>query len=532
MMVTRRIVLGSLLPALACWFAPRPAAAQAPTLNPHTASQPGSTASLLGPTPGAGGSPFGFLPGAGEMILGGGRPGPSFPRVPASISTPGLSPALAPRPRGIAAPAPLPIARLEILGTLALPLGTEDQGPPDGLTLDQALERLVRDNLDLRSKWFEIPQARADVLTASLRANPIFYADSQLVPYGKYGRDRSGGPTQYDVNISHPLDLSRKRQARTVVAERAVSVLEAQYQNAVRLQIGNLYTAYVDALAARETARFAQASVDGLDRVLAVTETLYKKDNLFRPDFVRVKMQKEAAELGVAESRQLVLHAKRALGVLLSMPPQAAEALELRGTIATVAPPITDADDLVGRALEVRPDLMAQRLGVHRALADVRLARAERLSDLYLLYQPYTFQNIAPSGLKSATSWALGVTAPVPIYNRNQGGILRAGLNVTQTQIESAAFERQIVTEVTQGAREYAISGALLKHLEEAVLPAARRMLDDGLRLFISGDHDALAYFNVQRDFNQAVRRYRDALVRHRRSMLDLNTAVGQRILP
>ena len=31
----------------------------------------------------------------------------------------------------------------------------------------------------------EIPQARADVLTASLRANPIFYADTQLVPYGR-----------------------------------------------------------------------------------------------------------------------------------------------------------------------------------------------------------------------------------------------------------------------------------------------------------------------------------------------------------
>jgi cobalt-zinc-cadmium efflux system outer membrane protein len=465
------------------------------------------------------------------MILGG-RAGTAFPRVPTSIATPGLSPVLAPRPKGIAAPAPLPIARLEILGTLALPQGTEDQGPPSGLTLDEALQRLIRDNLELRSKWFEIPQGRADVLTASLRANPILYADSQLIPYGKYGRDRSGGPTQYDLNVSHPLDLSRKRQARTVVAERAVNVLEAQYQNAVRLQIGNLYTAYVDALAARETARFAQASVDGLDRVLAVSEALYRKDNLYRPDVLRVKVQKEAAEMGVAEARQLVLHAKRALGVLLSMPAQEAEALELRGTIAIAAPPLATTDDLVGRALEARPDLMAQRLGTQRAEADVRLARAERLSDFYLLYQPYTFQNNEPSGLKSATSWALGVTAPLPIFNRNQGGLLRAGLNVTQTQIESAAVERQILTEVIQAEHEYIISSALLKHLEETVLPAARRMHDDGLRLFISGEHDAPAYFSVQRDFNQAVRRYRDALVRHRRSMLDLNTAVGQRIMP
>ena len=32
--------------------------------------------------------------------------------------------------------------------------------------------------------------------------------------------------------------------------------------------------------------------------------------------------------------------------------------------------------------------------------------------------------------------------------------------------------------------------------------------------------------------YNEVVRQYRDALVRHRRSMLDLNTAVGARVLP
>ena len=49
-------------------------------------------------------------------------------------------------------------------------------------------------NLDLRAKFLEIPQARADVLTASLRANPIFYADSQLVPYGTNSVQKPDGP--------------------------------------------------------------------------------------------------------------------------------------------------------------------------------------------------------------------------------------------------------------------------------------------------------------------------------------------------
>ena len=78
-------------------------------------------------------------------------------------------------------------------GSLAVPPTEENPGPPEGLTLDQAIDHLIKNNLDLRSKFYEIPQAKADILTASLRANPVFYADAQLVPYGQYTRSRPGG---------------------------------------------------------------------------------------------------------------------------------------------------------------------------------------------------------------------------------------------------------------------------------------------------------------------------------------------------
>ena len=53
---------------------------------------------------------------------------------------------------------------------------------------------MIRENLDLRGKSYEIPQAQADILSAGLRANPVFYADAQLVPYGRYTRDKPGRP--------------------------------------------------------------------------------------------------------------------------------------------------------------------------------------------------------------------------------------------------------------------------------------------------------------------------------------------------
>jgi cobalt-zinc-cadmium efflux system outer membrane protein len=171
-------------------------------------------------------------------------------------------------------------------------------------------------------------------------------------------------------------------------------------------------------------------------------------------------------------------------------------------------------------------------LGLGRAEAEVKLAVANRLSDVYLLYQPYTFQNNAPFNKQNATSWALGVTVPLPIYNRNQGNIQRARLNVGQSQVELGEREQQAANEVRQAERQYALTRAAVERIEGKLLPAARRVRDDAYRLFVQGEEEAIVYLNARREFNEAARQYRDMLVRHRRAMLRLNTAVGQRLLP
>ncbi len=187
---------------------------------------------------------------------------------------------------------------------------------------------------------------------------------------------------------------------------------------------------------------------------------------------------------------------------------------------------------MINLALNYRPDLRAYRLGVKRAEADVQLARAERFSDVYLLYQPYTFQNDAPIGLKSARSWAVGLTVPMPVYNRNQGNIRRAGINVNQSRTELAALERRVMTEVEQAEREYAVTRSAVARIERDILPKADRVRDDAVQLFSRGGSQVVEFLNAQREYNDVVREYRNLLVRHRRSMLGLNTAVGLRILP
>src|SRR5262249_33778360 len=162
-------------------------------------------------------------------------------------------------------------------------------------------------------------------------------------------------------NITHPLDVTRKRQARIVVARRAKRVLEAQYQDAVRRQIDNLYLTFSDVLGARETIRFAEAARHGLGILLDRTRRMYEKRPRAIAEVSRSEALYEAAEVELMDAREALQATKRNLGVLLNMPGSQAETLEIRGTIHDVFAPPPPLNELIRLALDGRPDVVAFR---------------------------------------------------------------------------------------------------------------------------------------------------------------------------
>ncbi|HEY1602202.1 MAG TPA: TolC family protein [Pirellulales bacterium] len=488
-------------------------------------SAPGGMSSSFGPGPSATGASY--QDSSGGVI--GGRAG--HPRI--QPGRPGVrrNPALEalPLPRGRQATPGAGMAPF----AFDVPSGPAEEGPADGLTLDQAIDLLTRGSLSLRAKSLEIPQARADELTASLRTNPFFFADGQLVPYRRYSTTTNpGGPTQYDINVTYPFDLSGKRGARMEVAAQARRAVEAQYQDAVRQEMDYLYTTYVDVLSARETLRFAEAGISAIQQALATQEQRQDKSEDAELQADHIEIHRDAVELAMMDAQASLMTSKRALATVLSLPREAVQRLDLRGSLRNPSPPPPSTDEMVQMAVAARPDLAVYRLNVCRALADVRLAKANRFSDVYVLYQPFTYQDNAPFNLPSSRSWALGATVTAPIYDRNQGNIRRAAVNVDQSRLEVQVIERRVMAEVEDAREEYNVSRAMVDRIENHLLPAARHVRDHSLKASQQAGNDVYAYLIAQRDYQDMVRQYRDALVRFRRATLKLNTVVGLRILP
>ena len=224
--------------------------------------------------------------------------------------------------------------------------------------------------------------------------------------------------------------------------------------------------------------------------------------------------------------------AREALALLLNLSPDQANGLDPRGSLRDLAPPPPPLDELTRIAFEYRPDLAAARLGLVRAEAEVKLARANRLDDVYFFYDPITYQDNRAMKLPSGRSWDVALAVPLPIYNRNQGNIARAMGNLAQTQAERAALERRVVSEVRQAHREYIRSRKALDRFERSILPNTRAARIKAEAEFAADKLSPDEYLGHLSDDEETARLYRDAFVRHRRSMLDLNTTAGLEVLP
>lgn len=439
----------------------------------------------------------------------GGKPGVSAGRYQPSLVTP---PGMNFGASGLIGPPPLPEDNVSlILPTLPGEAGPSE-GPPGGLTLEEAANLMVRRNLDLQALHTEIAQADSDIVTAGLRANPVVFIDAQQVPYGSFSPKRTGIPIQYDANIVHPFDLSGKRRARKATASLAKRVVAARYLDAVRRQMDNLHRSFVDALAAQENARIAASKNFGRDIVVRVPE----------------------------ENPKLVLSdAQRTLAVLLNLPVAELARRGLRGRLEfrrsdePVAPPPAE---LVRSALIHRPDLAALRFNVVRADSDIVLAKANRFEDVLALYQPYTFHDGRTGDFKNSVAWAAGLTVPIPLYNREQGNIQKARQIAVQARIQLASYEKTVSADVLDAIEEHEAAHALVDHAaaEVAEMKGTDKIkLDDRYRNDETVRRMLSALEKLQDEsYVEKLRRHGDAIVRHRKSMLRLNTVVGAPVMP
>ena len=393
------------------------------------------------------------------------------------------------------------------------------------ITLDQAIELALAHNHSLKASRTQIQQNQAQEITANLRPNPSFGADTQFVPFFSpqdFSGENLDQTQQFDVGLSYLFERGHKRQHRLRAARDATAVTRAQVADAERTLAFNVGQQFVSVLLAESTLKFAEQDLQGFQQTVDISETQFKAGYIGEGDYLKIKLQLLQFQTDVSSARLAKVQALVGLRQFLGYDAVPAD-FDVIGDLA-YQPVHAKLEDLQVQALRERPDFKAAQLGIKAAQSQIDLAKANGKVDVN---GTYDFTHV--SGENAASIFA---SFDLPIFNRNQGEIARTKYALTQAQEQQQSASDTVLSDVQNAYEAVKSNDEVVQLYTSGYLKQAQDSRDISEYAYKRGAASLLDFLDAERSYRATQLAYRQALASYMTALEQLKEALGTRNLP
>jgi cobalt-zinc-cadmium efflux system outer membrane protein len=393
------------------------------------------------------------------------------------------------------------------------------------ITLEQAIQLALDHNHNLLAARTTIQQSQAEEITANLRPNPTLLTDSQFLPIfqpSNLSSDYIDNTAQFDLGVSYLFERGQKRQHRLAAAEDQTAVTKAQVSDQERTLTYSVATTFVNVELAESTLELANQDLESFQNTLEITEARYKAGNIGLDDLLKIKLQLLQFQTDVAQAKLARAQGLSDLRQLLGYESVSAD-YDVAGSF-DYQPIKSGLEDLQSLALKTRPDLEAAQLGVKAANSQFQLQKAIGKVDVTgeLSYTHLSYLN----------DISLYAQIPLPVFNRNQGEIKRAGFGITQAQEQQLYLSGQVLSDVRDAYEGWQANNEIINLYRTGYLDDAQQSRDITDYAYKRGAASLLDYLDAERTFRATQLGYRQALAAYLLSLEQLRESVGTRSLP
>jgi len=389
------------------------------------------------------------------------------------------------------------------------------------LTIDEAVTEALDHNLTLVAERYALAVADARILTAQLRPNPVLTSNVMLPDHTTFANNIS--PREQVLRTDVVIERGGKRDRRIEVARSARSVAELQFLNTMRTVVLDVENAFVDVVLAKQNAALARQSLEAFNALVQVNIERVRTGDLSQVELARSRLAALQFQNEVRQHESKLAIARSRLNTLLSR--NRTGPIDAAGDLRRDPQPV-NVEAVRERAIALRPDLLAMRRDQARSAADLRLQIAQGRIDytisgeLHRQHQP---------GPPNATGFLYGVYAsvPLPIFNRNQGEIVRANEEALQLEARVRALEADVDHEVDAAYEAYRASREVVGTIEARMLSQARDVRSTTEYSYRRGEASFVEFLDAVRVFNETMQSYNDARADFARSLYALDAISG-----
>lgn len=311
------------------------------------------------------------------------------------------------------------------------------------ISLNQAENAFLQENLQLIAAKLGISEGRAYEIQAGLRVNPNLYFEH--MPYNSQSRELGGlrkSNAEQIVQFQYLLQVAQKRQKAVSLAQANTEQAENSFRELVRNLQYQLRSSFYDLYFTNQALAMYEQEMSSLQQTLSAYQEQYNKGNVPLKDLARLKAYLVTLNTEKQTLIQQRFDDERDLGFLIG-----AKNNYLIQPIIEL--PINNADinkftisDLWNIASENRYDLKSTLTQQKIEERNLSLQMASRKPDL-------TFQMTYDRNSGYVQNYVgVGVGMNLPLFNKNQGNIQAAQIRIQEAEKLQNSYQLKVEKEV------------------------------------------------------------------------------------
>ena len=378
--------------------------------------------------------------------------------------------------------------------TPALDTSAATAGP---VSVDELVQLAVGRNPRLGKATFAIDAAQGKYVQAGLYPNPV------LAITGDELGDRQGpGGIWAAPQFTQEIVTGRKLSLSQAVAAKEVDQATLTLLRERYSVVGSVRAAFYDLYALERRLAVLDELVKLAGEAVKTGQTLLDNKQIARLDLVQLEVELARFRSQAEAARRELPGARKRLAAVVGDP---------RLPVGTATGPFEevppyDPERTLDTVLATHPEVRSARVGVERAQAAVRRAEVEPIPNLTLT-SGYVRQN-----QNRSDDWLIGVSAPIPVWNRNQGNIRTARAELGVAVQEVGRIENDLAERVATALRGYSAAVELAEQYRTDILPKAEETYKLSLEAFKGGQFEYLRVIQAQRAVAEARLEYNRAL--------------------
>jgi cobalt-zinc-cadmium efflux system outer membrane protein len=295
-----------------------------------------------------------------------------------------------------------------------------------------------------------------------------------------------GGYVMQEFVTAGKLRLSRS------VAGRELAAAEQQLTRARLAVEADARRGYFEVLVAERALSLARQLQEMTARMVRTSELRLEATVGTGAALLQSQIENESVILVEQTAVNRYDGARRRLAALLGMEASALPSLE--DNLAVPLPPL-DWESTRARVLRENPELAAAQFNVEAARWAVDRAVAQRVPNVTLqtAVQYHDGTNDTVTGVQ------LGV--PIPIFDRNQGGIIEAQGQLAAAEAALGRLQLDLEVRLAAVLSDYLSARARVAKFSETILPATQQSVDMIARAYEAGEIDYLQLLTAQQTY-------------------------------